>query len=730
MTSSPRERLRGRGPLSRREFVAGRATSITMRFPKPTLLLAALLANLARADGAAPAESGPVQLEPLRVTADLWETPLDRIAASVSVYGPETLDGGTFRHFGDLVDQIPNVTTTGGTSRPRFFQIRGVGENSQFEGETPDSTVRFLIDDLDFTGLGSAGSAFDVRQVEILRGPQAGAFGANAAGGVVRLVTNDPGPVWSGDVSASTGEDGLREAGVAAGGPLSGKDPEKLQVRVAVQRSESDGFRRNAFLDADTNARDERLARIKLVWRPGPDWRWDAAVFFADADNGFDEFALDNNGRRTFSDEPGRDEQDSRAVSLRGVYTGWSGLRLTTLTTAAGTDSTYSYDSDWNSVYTHPDAYRSFAAITRERGTFGQELRLDSADEQDAAGWIDRWTLGAYFSRVEEDSAFATDRVRRTRSDYRADNFALFGQAAHDFSARTRLILGLRAEYVDQRSTVDQDASGTVDFRPDFDDTLGGGKITLEHELSPRHLVFASVARGYKAGGVSVDANIDPATDPLTFATETLWNLEAGWRGRWRDDRLLGELTAFRLEREDVQLRGSVGARDAFRYYTINGDAARSDGLESALTWRLDDAWAVFGTLALLRSEREAFTLPGGATAEGRELAATPGYGYTLGVRRRVAVGWFGEFAFAGRDRYYESESSDETRDAYVVANASLGHAWRDWSLTLWARNLLDAEYDKRVFYFGNDPVSGYAPTRYVSRADPRQFGVSAAYRF
>lgn len=192
----------------------------------------------------------------------------------------------------------------------------------------------------------------------------------------------------------------------------------------------------------------------------------------------------------------------------------------------------------------------------------------------------------------------------------------------------------------------------------------------------------------------------------------------------------MGEVTAFHLEREDVQLRGSVGDKDAFRYYTTNGEAARGDGLESALTWRLADAWSVFGTLALLRSERESFTLPNGARADGRELAATPGYGYTVGVRRRVAIGWFGEFAFAGRDRYYESESSDETRDACVAANASIGRAWRDWSLTLWGRNLFDAEYDKRVFYFGNDPVSGYAPTRYVSRADPRQFGVSAEYRF
>ncbi len=718
-----------------------------MRLPTQILLLGAILTNGARASETAsavpaePASDAPtaspagqnapvVELEPVRVTADLWQAPLDRIAASVSVYGAETLEDGGVKHFGDLADEIPNLTYTGGTSRPRYFQIRGIGENSQFEGETPDSTVRFLVDDLDFTGLGTVGSTFDLRQVEVLRGPQAGAFGANAAGGVIRLVTEDPTPYTTGQVEGSVGSDSLREAGAAIGGPLMPADPEKLMFRVAVQKHESDGFRRNAFLDADTNARDELMSRLKLTWNPSAAWRWDAAVFYAEADNGFDEFALDNNGRFTFSDQPGQDRQDSLAGSLRGTYTGWQDVRLTTVTTGAWTDSTYSYDSDWNSVYTHPDAYKSFAAIDRDRTTAAEELRFDSADTEDALGWIDRWTLGAYFSHLGEESTFATDFTPDADSDYVADNYALFAQAGHDFSERTRVILGLRAEYVDQHSRVDADASGTVDFRPKFNDTLFGGKLTLEQDLSRRHVVFASVARGYKAGGVSVDANIDPATDPLTFDTEELWNYEAGWRGRWWEDRLVGEFTAFYLDRSDTQVRGSVGDTDEFRYYTANGEDAYVYGLESALQYHLTETWSVYGTLALMQSERDTFTLPNGTVAAGRELAATPAYGYTLGLRRRAPHGWFGNVELVARDDYYESESNDEKRSAFEVVNASLGYAWRDWTFTVWGRNLFDEEYEKRVFFFGNDPVSGYAPTRYESRADPRQVGASVAYQF
>jgi hypothetical protein len=81
--------------------------------------LAAVLCPAVLHAQAAPA----VQLAPLRVTADLWESPLDRIPASVSVYDGTVLRDGV-RHFGDLVDRIPNLTWTGGTSRPRFLQIR------------------------------------------------------------------------------------------------------------------------------------------------------------------------------------------------------------------------------------------------------------------------------------------------------------------------------------------------------------------------------------------------------------------------------------------------------------------------------------------------------------------------------------------------------------------------------------------------------------------------------
>ena len=713
-----------------------------MQLPTRILSITLALAALplcAQTQGAQPVQrpgstSEAVKLDPVRVTADLWESPLARIPASVSVYDETALRGGSVRHFGDLVDQIPNLTWTGGTSRPRHLQIRGIGENSQFEGETPDSAVRFVLDDLDFTGLGGVGTAFDVSQAEVLRGPQAGAFGANAAGGVVRLVTNAPTPYWTGRTEFTAGGDSLLSGGFAVGGPLVAAQPEQLMMRLAVQQSESDGFRRNLTLSRDTNARDELTARLRLTWNPNELWRWEAALFAANFDNGYDEFALDNNGRHTFSDQPGRDEQESFAASLRGTYAGWEGVRFTTVTSGARTRSRYSYDDDWTAA-----SYMGFSDLARLRWVVNQELRLDS-EPGASDGWISRWTLGAFYADTEEFSRYAnTDpwNVRGLRTVYRSKNTALFGQLGHDFSPTTRLIAGLRFE------DIRMDGAGTktryrassdsydpvVNTAPSFDDTLFGGKLTLEHDLSDHELAFVSVTRGYKAGGINVDARIDLASDPLTYDTETLWNWEAGVRGHWLGERLTGEVTAFWLQRADTQVRDSAGFGGNYRFFTDNGGDAHVYGFEASGAYALTRAWTLRASLALMRSELDQFTLSNGNTGGGRVLANTPRHGYTLGVRYDDGRGWFGQAELVGRAQQYDSNNQNESRRAFRVVNATLGYAWERWSLTLWAKNLFDEEYDRRVYFFGNaDP--DYIETRYENRADPRHVGVTAAYRF
>ncbi|MDP4611468.1 MAG: TonB-dependent receptor [Opitutales bacterium] len=671
------------------------------------------------------------------VTGSLWESELQQTTASVSVISEDALQSSGTQHFQDIVNSIPNLTWTGGSSRPRYIQIRGIGENSQFEGETPDSSVRFLVDDLDFTGIGTIGNLFDVQQVEVLRGPQAGAFGANAAGGVIRIVTNEPTPYWTGQVEGTAGDDSLLAAGIAVGGPILKNDPQALTFRFSAYQLEQDGFRDNAYLNTDdSNGRDELNTRLKLRWIANEDWQWDATLFYADADNGYDEWSLDNAGFETKSDFAGRDEQESIAGSLRGTWTGLDNIEVSTITSYSDTDSLNSYDADWTNIVEVPlfTVYSGVLAAEREREVFTQELRFDSADQEDALGWIDRWTVGAYFNHLNEETLMNYDDEYDSAvvvSDYETNTYALFGQIAHDFSDTTRLIVGLRYELheVDFNSTtIDNYDFGFGDTlangsnRSQTDDHLFGGKLTLEHDLNSTQTLHASVTRGYKAGGANSGSFRDTTSNqPLTYEQETLWNYEVGLSSQWLDGALTSQITLFYLDRDDAQLRDSDGAGGFFTYFTSNKGSAQHYGLEAEATWYVNKNWTATAGLGLMEAE---------ADATSKDLANTPHYTYNLRLDYRADNGFFANLEFVGSDAYYESNSADNTeqRSSYNVLNGAVGYRYENWTLTLWGRNLLDESYEKRVFFFDNTFDGNNA--RYENPADPKQFGATLNYRW
>ncbi len=666
-----------------------------------------------------------VELPEVFVTGALWQSELLDTTASVTVLENERFLNDGSQHFEDLIGAIPNLTWTGGTSRPRYLQIRGIGENSQFEGETPDASVRFVVDDLDFTGLGTIGSLFDVSQVETLRGPQAGSFGLNAAGGVIKLVTADPTPYHSGIVETSVGEDDLVSGGVAMGGPLAG---EKLTYRLSVHQLSQDGWRDNQTVGRDdTNERDEFTTRLKLRWLASDAWTWDGTLFYADVDNGYDEWSLDNTGFTVFSDEPGRDEQESVAGSLRGTWQAARDATFTTITSVSASDSYYSYDSDWSTLNSvDPRSYDAVMEIAREREAISQEFRYDSA----ASELVDRWTLGAYVGLLDETSDIdyrdmwsSPEWPVLADSNYESENFALFGQVEQSLSEDTRVILGLRGEYyaIEAASEGLYYGSPLPSGRGKESGTVFGGNLTLENDLADNHLLFATLARGYKAGGANIAAFLEEG-DPLTYGDETLWNYEIGLRSRWRDGALTSTLTAFYLDRSDAQLRDSAGAGGFFRYFTSNQGDAEHLGLEAETKWYLNENWSLNAGIGLLDTELD---------STGRELSNSPSHTYSAGLSYSGRDGIFGNVALSGRDSYFESNSSgnNEKRDAYSLVNATVGYRHNAWTFSLWARNLLDEQYVKRLFYFGNAQPD-WTPTRYENPANPRQIGATVRYAF
>ncbi len=127
------------------------------------------------------------------VRSGLREVSLLDATYSVTIIGKSSLNGEPTLHFQGLTQSIPNLNWAGGTSRPRYFQIRGVGERSLYATEGPPNfSVGFIIDDIDFAGLGMPAILLDINQIEIFRGPQSSVYGANAMAGLISMQSNAP----------------------------------------------------------------------------------------------------------------------------------------------------------------------------------------------------------------------------------------------------------------------------------------------------------------------------------------------------------------------------------------------------------------------------------------------------------------------------------------------------------------------------------------------------------
>ena len=125
------------------------------------------------------------------VTAELRDRELQQLPASATVLDAHTLEIAGVQHFQDVLGLVPNLNWSAGTSRPRFFQLRGIGELEQWQG-APNPSVGFLIDGIDFSGVGMPATLNDVERIEVLRGPQGTAYGANALAGLIAVNTRAP----------------------------------------------------------------------------------------------------------------------------------------------------------------------------------------------------------------------------------------------------------------------------------------------------------------------------------------------------------------------------------------------------------------------------------------------------------------------------------------------------------------------------------------------------------
>src|SRR3990167_3982865 len=159
------------------------------------LLSASTVAFLAASPAVALADEAPAAtaLEEIIVTARKRDENIQNIPVAVTAISGEQLDHFALRSIEEIAATMPQLSVTRGSSGSgATISLRGIG--SSFTSIGIEQSVAVNVDGV-YYGQGRIINEgfFDMKQVEVLKGPQALFFGKNATAGVLSFTSANPG---------------------------------------------------------------------------------------------------------------------------------------------------------------------------------------------------------------------------------------------------------------------------------------------------------------------------------------------------------------------------------------------------------------------------------------------------------------------------------------------------------------------------------------------------------
>ena len=246
-----------------------------------------LLAVVVSAFYFAPAVSGQTDSSPLQeivVTSSLVPIPLRQIGTSVSVITEDEINAHGNISLVDILRQQPAIgsSNNGGAGKTTALRIRG---EEGFRTLTVFDGIRLL--DPSGTQMGSAIEHIlsdGIARMEILRGPQGLAYGADA-GGVVNISTRPLEDSMSANMDAQMGEFGTEQFA----GNISGKS-DTLGYFFSATNYETDGYntRKSDTLLADNDGYENTTLHGRIEFQLNDNWRIDLVHRDVDGDSEFD----------------------------------------------------------------------------------------------------------------------------------------------------------------------------------------------------------------------------------------------------------------------------------------------------------------------------------------------------------------------------------------------------------------------------------------------------------
>lgn len=708
-------------------------------------------------DEAMAAES--VALEEIIVTAQKRAENILSVPSSVAFVSAESLQSEHATGLQDYAAAVAGLQVdTVGTPGQMSITLRGIAPLGS------GSAVGTYIDDapLGSSSLYSLSNTFqldllpyDLKGIEILRGPQGTLYGASTMGGLVKYVLRSPD---SENFHAAVGGDvlGIQGAG-GLGGGLRGVVNFPLVQGVLALRASGFHVTTPGFVDdpvineRNTNGVRQDGGRLALGWTPSAALELSLeALFQRTSSDGNASVALDPSGTHpllgdltnnyaveqpfqqttefvkstldwrlpfatatsvsSYSDTRNRQVQDASAIftTLFPLFTGAPGIapQLVDIRLHKYTEELRLASAPGQRIQWMVGGFATYEEVSNQQ-------EVQALDVGGTPGPLNPFLTVSLPTRYREEAGFANLTVPLVGGWSLAPGIRV-SHNSQDFRLATGGLLSLGEPENGQSSQ-----------------TVTTYSVSTSYQFTPSAMAYGRVATGYQPGG----PNVVLAGVPPTVEAATLTNYEVGFKAQLLDNRVMVDAALFRMNWKKIQTTATTSAGIQ---YLINGGEARSQGLEASALVRATQQLSVATSFAITDA---VFTDPieSLGTRSGQRLPSVPRLSASLAPQYSLAFenGWDAQFGanlrFVGaRPSYvFVAPRPPVTLDekSYFVFDLHANAQHGDWRVGVFARNLLD----KRAYLtYGGIPDAITSDIVQVNSSilQPRTIGISLDREF
>ncbi|PTU31853.1 TonB-dependent receptor [Stenotrophobium rhamnosiphilum] len=567
-----------------------------------------------------PKKQYTAQIEEIIVTATKREESLREIPQSITAFSGDALEKSAIQSADQIVRMSPGVNLMDGGQQAAHITIRGISSGQDANQTTGTIYGNVSLTDPYLQLVTLDPNPFDLKSVEILKGPQGTLFGAGGFGGAIRYVPAPPVfGVWETKyfaeyTSVNESDKGAPIFGAALNVPIGTDDTVAMRL-VGIQRRDPGYYDDTSRNLKDINKLEQTGLRGALAWKPND--AWDIKLLYIYQTMSADDYGFADNteGRLSRGTTPIASPTDNK-FQLGNFSVNYAFDWATVTSDTAVIKKSVIFEKDQTRVL-DPGNLLTMLGITglqidtvNETKTATQEFRLTSPTDSDSP-W--KWATGVFGSTEDYHAVIVvpatgpllpislpplTDAILTPDGriilgtlnvDAKVQELALFGELTRQLGDNWSLSLGARAYRTSSGGTVNNVGIAFTGVDPTNGTVVEKGvspKVSLTWKSTEDIMSYATVSRGYRVGGVQPGiVTIVAAGDaPKFFKSDSLMNYEVGLRTTWLENTLHADLAAYYLDWSNPQTR-VFSSKDGLSNYFTNVGKVAGKGIEGSIEW-------------------------------------------------------------------------------------------------------------------------------------------------